>query len=801
MKPLNLLLIISFHFLFLIISINTYAQNASLDWAIGMGGIGNDAGRKITVDELGNVYTVGFFKHSVDFEPGPDSLYLNAEPGTDMFVMKTDVNGNLVWVKQIANNSSGVHCRDMVRDDENNIYVCGTHGGITDFDPGSDTFDVTATDGAFILKLNKDGEFIWVKSFEGADGVSISIFEENLFISGDFIDTVDFDTGPQVHELVSTYNTVFHNFMNDPYILKLNLDGEFIWAKSFGAEDSEITTTIRIDGNGDIICTGLFMDSIDVHPGPENFYLYSEGFLYSSYILKLSSEGEFIWAIPLVGNDNTVINNLAFDHQNNIYIAGAFAGETDFDPGIDENKLTSNNLGFNNGFTDIFLLKLNENGDFVWVKQIGDVGDDSANSIFFDGNEYIYAGGFFSGPGAGIDFNPGSSEFLLSSLGPATECFILKLDLDGNFTFAKAFRGGNNDVLSDVWVDSNSNIYSTGLFWQQTDFDPNAGTSYISATGFYDIFVVKFKQCESSTISIFESACDSFLYDEQVYMESGSYTHFFTNSGECDSIVTLNLTIGEATYNSIFQEACEMYDWLGQTYSESGSYVDTIFGGKNDCDSIITLNLTIVNFSTSIQEETACDNYLWNENILTSSGVYMDTIFGGNIQGCDSVRILDLKIVTLDNSISFTDSSLISNEGAANYQWVSCPDFIPEPKQTGQEFQPPTTGGYAVIISNGECTDTSDCTLFTITPSSARTINEDIFSMYPIPFENEIIVESPKGTGIFEVVIYNSIGQVVAQHKSPQGNKISLLTSGLPFGGYYARIRSKKGEVFRKLIK
>ena len=143
------------------------------------------------------------------------------------------------------------------------------------------------------------------------------------------------------------------------------------------------------------------------------------------------------------------------------------------------------------------------------------------------------------------------------------------------------------------------------------------------------------------TNSIFVTACESYIWNEQTYTESGEYTQTFTAANGCDSVVTLELTIQPALEETITVTACQSYTWNTQTYTESGEYTQT-FTAATGCDSVVTLILTINNEIDEQIEAVACGSYTWNEEIYEMSGVYTQTFTAAN--GCDSVVTLYLTI-------------------------------------------------------------------------------------------------------------------------------------------------------------
>ena len=139
-----------------------------------------------------------------------------------------------------------------------------------------------------------------------------------------------------------------------------------------------------------------------------------------------------------------------------------------------------------------------------------------------------------------------------------------------------------------------------------------------------------------------QSACDSYTWiDGVTYTASNNEaTYTLTAANGCDSVVTLDLTINASTTGSETVAACNTYDWHGQTYNLSGIYTfDTL--NAAGCDSTVTLNLVISQNVSTTEIATACDSYEWNGQTYTESGVYT---FNGTANGCDSVVTLLLTI-------------------------------------------------------------------------------------------------------------------------------------------------------------
>ena len=106
---------------------------------------------------------------------------------------------------------------------------------------------------------------------------------------------------------------------------------------------------------------------------------------------------------------------------------------------------------------------------------------------------------------------------------------------------------------------------------------------------------------------------------------------------------------------------------------------------------------------------TACDSLVWNGINYTASGIYNQTLT--NISGCDSMLTLDLSIITIDTSVTYSTSSSTLTALATNatYQWLDCNNNSPITGETYQSFAPSSNGFYAVEITQNGCTEISSC--------------------------------------------------------------------------------------------
>ena len=453
----------------------------NFDWARSIGGASMDAGNSIIIDGSGLIYVTGYFQGTVDFDPGTATFNLTSNGGEDVFIQKSDASGNLIWARSMGGPSNEVG-KCIAADASGNSYVTGYYEGTADFDPGVATFNLTSNGGedVFIQKLDASGNFIWAISIGGtSDENGRSITTDtlgNVYVIGYYRDMVDFDPGAASFNLTS-------NGGDDIFIVKLDSNGNFIWAVSMGGILPDRGFSITSDALGNLYATGKFSSTVDFDPGSTTFSLTANGGE-DVFIQKLDNQGNFIWAKSMGGAANDEGRSVINDNSGNVYVAGNFEGITDINPGPDTFNLISN------GSWDIFIQKLDDFGNFIWAKSMGGTIRDGANNITTDALGNVYVSGKFQDT---VDFDPNAATLDLVSNGDY-DVFIQKLDANGNLKWARSLGGPSYDQGESIITDISGNVYVTGYYQGTVDFDPSAATSLLTSNGNEDVFIQKFNQ-------------------------------------------------------------------------------------------------------------------------------------------------------------------------------------------------------------------------------------------------------------------------------------------------------------------
>ncbi len=295
----------------------------------------------------------------------------------------------------------------------------------------------------------------------------------NVYVAGTFSGTVDFDPGAGIVNLTSGGGTDF-------FILKLNATGNFIWARRIGGGGNDMTNTMTIDASGNVFTAGWFEGGVDFDPGAATYILTSLG-MHDGFISKLDSSGNFVYAQKFGSVDQDEVNGLTIDGAGNLLVSGYYADTVDFNAGAATYNLASA------GTYDIFILKLNSSGNFLWAKSMGGVNNDFPFSIATDASGNVFSAGYFL---ATADFDPGPAVYDLTPVSNF-DSYILKLDAAGNFMWAKSVGGTAADESQAITVDANGNVIVAGYFYGTADFNPGAATYNLTSAGLADIFILQ----------------------------------------------------------------------------------------------------------------------------------------------------------------------------------------------------------------------------------------------------------------------------------------------------------------------
>lgn len=445
-------------------AIPLHAQVTLFEFALGIGGTGRDSGYSIVTDASGNIYLSGTFQGTMDADPGEGVYNLTSKGETEVYILKLDAQKKLLWAKSIEGSRYSEN-ETLVLDALGNLFLSFK----TDF-------------GMFVQYLDTDGNIVWERFIQRSSPKSVvTDASGNVYITGEFAGTVDFDPGE------GTFFKMSEGPSNNGFVMKLDGAGNFLWVKSSA---STFPTSLTTDDSGNLYVTGVFSGTVDFDPGTENTSLTAIG--HRIFVQKLDTHGNLLWVKMVDGDyENSVSHghpSITTDISGNVLVTGKFNNSIDFNPGEDTFIIT-----VSSDWTS-FILKLDNNGNFLWAKANKYNNSTSlsvGNDIIADTIGNVYTVGYFEGT---IDFDP-SEETSTNLTAGGYDLFVQKLDAEGKLLWVKNCTGAwargfciTKDILD--------NIYVSGDFYSHIDFDPSEDIYELSSNGNSgDAFILKLSQC------------------------------------------------------------------------------------------------------------------------------------------------------------------------------------------------------------------------------------------------------------------------------------------------------------------
>ncbi|MBL7847866.1 MAG: VCBS repeat-containing protein [Cyclobacteriaceae bacterium] len=315
-----------------VFSLNT---SGTFRWAKQMGGPSYDYGYGVACDGAGNAVTTGYFDDTANFDPAVTDFSLSSNSGTyDVYVTKlANANGNLIWAKSMGGDSGDFGMAIDV-DASDNVYTTGYFqfgaGNPADYDPGPGVFNLIPTPGSsifagdvFVSKLDASGNFVWAAKMGGTDmdegyGIAVDV-AQNVYVTGNFAGTADFDPGTPTFDLVSQGD-------RDIFNARLDGSGNFSWAFSTGGGLMDMGLGIALDPSSNIITTGMFAGTVDFAPGAcvvNLSALLSNSDIFITKIAPSPPPAPVITGfVPMSGTPGTVVtisgNNFSTTPANNV---------------------------------------------------------------------------------------------------------------------------------------------------------------------------------------------------------------------------------------------------------------------------------------------------------------------------------------------------------------------------------------------------------------------------------------------------------------------------------------------------
>jgi len=372
------------------------------------------------------------------------------------------------WEQRFGGTGSDIG-RTVAVDSAGNMVVAGRFTSATvDFGGGPLTNLGSAS--LFLAKYSPAGAHLWSKSFGGAAS-SVTVQRVavdgsgNVAVTGSYTGTVNFGGGP----LASAGGS-------DIFLAEYSAAGTHLWSKRLGSSQTDVGTSVAMDGSGNVVLTGWFTGTVDFGGGP----LTIDSSIGSAlFLAKYSATGTHVWSKIFYSTSGNVGNGVAVDGSGNVLLTGFYQGTVDFGGG----PLPLVEQG-------VFLAKFSAAGAHLWSKSFGSAQDTAGAAVAVDPHGDVVMTGYFTGS---MDFGGG---LLTSRFG--RDVFLAKYSgANGAHLWSREFGGTTNDVVNALAVDGNGDVVLTGSF----EYTINFGAATLTSAGLQDIYVANYSGAAGTPLS------------------------------------------------------------------------------------------------------------------------------------------------------------------------------------------------------------------------------------------------------------------------------------------------------------
>lgn len=207
----------------------------------------------------------------------------------------------------------------------------------------------------------------------------------------------------------------------------------------------------------------------------------------------------------------------------------------------------------------------------------------------------------------------------------------------------------------------------------------------------------------------------------------------------------------------------------------AGSHLLTyIYTDNSGCVGDTTFYVQVLPTAITTDMVAACNAYTWSNGITyTNSTTAIDTLIGST--GCDSIMVLNLTINNTTAQISQLGNTLTTNISGATYQWIDCATNAPIAGATHQNYRPTANGTYAVIITNNNCTDTSNyINVLLLNTQEPVAVTSLVKRAYPNPTQTTLTIELSSYQNDVQIQVLDVNSKIVlTQNYSTTGRSYS----------------------------
>ncbi|MEM0354196.1 MAG: hypothetical protein QXW79_01305 [Thermoplasmata archaeon] len=474
-------------------------RNSKVLWTIRIAGTNADQGSNIAIDMDNNIIIGGIYigeEGSQTIIPSIVTFYhsdgtqgkiLNSFSGTNLFIVKYDPFGVVLWIARITNVASD-NGFGITTNSNNDIIVIGSYRKQNEiYDSNNQLVSTLPVDGilnTFIIKYDCSGNVVWSLNITAPnDGIV-----EGLSIASDINSNI-YITGYYKASYIKFHNSNKTIGVSIPgrngenaFLVKYDANGFFQWIAQITGEGQERSLDVATGPNNEVVITGFYKSSqINIFNGSPNEPSLAttltnhrnpstlgeqevfENETSDAFIVKYDGvTGKVFWATNISGPKSEKGNGISVDQMGNIVVTGSCSSNPTFV--YNANDGTQSIAIRNEGMDDAFVVKYDQNGIVLWTAKI--VGDnlEQGVSVATDLNNNIVVTGQYS---SNVITIYGANDYIGPKLSNATglsNAFIIKYDPNGMPIWASKIENVGIGSSLRVAIDGDNNIVSTGFY-------------------------------------------------------------------------------------------------------------------------------------------------------------------------------------------------------------------------------------------------------------------------------------------------------------------------------------------------
>lgn len=378
-----------------------------------------------------------------------------AGTGGDLWLIKLDQSGNLLWQRFLGGSDNDFGKSIRVAPDVNNRSAF-SGGYIIAGGSGSSDGDVSANNGgldAWVVKVDDQGNIQWEKNYGGTDSEWVNDIQATQ--DGGYI---------VVGNSQSSDGDLSENKgKQDFWVFKISGEGALLWEKSFGGSEAEGCRSVVVTPGGGYLLVG-FTESLD--GDLERTDIFSD-----CWVIKLDSEGNLLWKRTYGGSNVEDAYEIKAHPEGGYVLLGSAAS-------VDGDVLSNDDV-LRNG--EYWIVRLSEEGNIMWENTFGGTNNERGNGLdLTEDGGYILTGYAFSNNGE-VDGNHGRNDI-----------WLVKLDEQGELEWQRPIGGTDEDEGIVVSQTPDGGYIAAGVNWSSDgDASGNNGQS--------DVWVIKLKTVTTST--------------------------------------------------------------------------------------------------------------------------------------------------------------------------------------------------------------------------------------------------------------------------------------------------------------